>query len=101
VATVEHWRRRFAAVVTRAGELLLAQGDGSRALTLAERALSADPWLERAHGLVVAAHRANDDDPSARQAATRYRQIVSELGVDQHEATRMAERLLSGSQPTT
>jgi LuxR family transcriptional regulator, maltose regulon positive regulatory protein len=92
--SVERWRRRFTAAATRAGELLLAHGHSHRALALAERALDADPWLERAHRLVVAAHHANHDELAARRAVSRYRDTVSELGIGHDEAALMAQRLL-------
>jgi DNA-binding SARP family transcriptional activator len=93
-AAVEQWRRRFTTAATRAGELLLAHGHNHRALALAERALDADPWLERAHQLIVAAHHANHDDLAARRAVSRYRETVSELGIGHDEAALMAQRLL-------
>jgi LuxR family maltose regulon positive regulatory protein len=94
IAAVEQRRRRFTAVATRAGELLLAQNDVMGAHALAERALEADPWLEAAHRLVVAAHRANRDELAARRALARYREVVEELGIAPGEATRMVARLL-------
>jgi DNA-binding SARP family transcriptional activator len=84
---VEARRRRFAAVATRAGELVLARGgadSADEAVALAERALAADPWLERAHRLVVAAHRAGEDTLAARRAAARHRAAVGELAGQPH-----------------
>jgi LuxR family maltose regulon positive regulatory protein len=91
---VEQRRERFAAAATRAGELLLARGRTDEARALAERALAADPWREGAHRLVVAAHRAAGDDLAARKALTRYREAITDLGIDPGEATLMVERLL-------
>jgi DNA-binding SARP family transcriptional activator len=98
---IEQRRARFAAVATRAGELLLAQGAADGARALAERALDLDPWLEAAHRLVVAAHRADGDDLAARRALGRYREAIRDLGFDPDEATRMVERLLATSRPRT
>jgi DNA-binding SARP family transcriptional activator len=94
VASVEQRGVRFAAMATRAGELLLARGDLDRAEDLADRALAVDPWLEAAHRLVVAAHRARGDNLAARRALQRYQDAVRDLGLDTSEATLMAERLL-------
>jgi DNA-binding SARP family transcriptional activator len=94
LAPLEERRRRFAALATRAGELLLARGSAEGAQALAERALAVDPWLEAAHRLVVAANHALGDDLSARRALTRYRDAVREIGLDPDESTLMIERLL-------
>jgi LuxR family transcriptional regulator, maltose regulon positive regulatory protein len=99
VPVVEQRRLRFAAVATRAGELLLAHGDAARAQSLAERALAIDPWLESAHRLVVAAHRATGDDLAARRALGRYREAIADLGLGPDEATLMVERLLDSAAP--
>ena len=94
VALVEQRGLRFAATAVRAGELLLAQGDLDRVQDLADRALAVDPWLEAAHRLIVATHRAQGDNLAARRALQRYRDAVHDLGVDTSEATMMVERLL-------
>ena len=99
VPLVEQRRLRFAAVATRAGELLLAHGDADRARALAERALAIDPWLEAAHRLVVAAHRATGDDLAARRALGRYREAIDDLGLGPDEATLIVERLLDSAPP--
>jgi hypothetical protein len=94
IAPFEQRRRRFTTVATRAGELLVAQRGFGRALELAEAALAIDPWLEAAHRLVVAAHRAAGDDLAARGALRRYRAAIHELGLAPDEATLMVGRLL-------
>ena len=99
VPLVEQRRLRFAAVATRAGELLLAHGEAERAHALADRALAIDPWMESAHRLVVAAHRATGDDLAARRALGRYREAIHDLGFGPDEATLMVERLLDGAAP--
>lgn len=96
VTAVEQRGLRFAATATRAGELLLAQGDTDRPQALAEKALAVDPWLEAGHRLVVATHRARGDNLAARRALHRYREAIHELGLDPGEATLMVERLLPG-----
>lgn len=99
VPAVEERRVRFATTATRAGELLLAQGDIDRPGVLAEAALAVDPWLEAGHRLVVATHRARDDHLAARRALHRYREAIHELGLDPAEATVMVERLLDSLPP--
>jgi DNA-binding SARP family transcriptional activator len=94
LAPLEQRRARFAALATRAGELLLAQGNPESAQALAERALAVDPWLEAPHRLVVAANHALGDDLAARRALTRYREAIREVGLSPDEATLMVERLL-------
>jgi DNA-binding SARP family transcriptional activator len=94
LAPLEQRRLRFTKVATRAGELLLARNDVERALDLAEHAIGVDPWLEAAHRLVVAAHRATGNDVAARRALQRYREAIREVGLSPDEATLMVERLL-------
>jgi ATP/maltotriose-dependent transcriptional regulator MalT/DNA-binding SARP family transcriptional activator len=98
VALLEERRLRFAALATRAGELLLARDETEQARALAQRALEVDPWSERAHRLVVATHLAHDDELGARRALRRYGDATVELGVTPGETTRMVERLLDGVQ---
>jgi ATP/maltotriose-dependent transcriptional regulator MalT/DNA-binding SARP family transcriptional activator len=98
VAALEERRLRFAALATRAGELLLARDETERARALAQRALEVDPWSERAHRLVVASHLAHDDELGARRALRRYGDATVELGVTPGETTRMVERLMDSVQ---
>jgi len=94
VAPLEERRLRFAALSTRAGELLLARDEPDRARSLAQRALDVDPWSEAAHRLIVASHLARDDELAARLALRRYGEATAELGVTPNETTRMVERLV-------
>ncbi|HEY8546911.1 MAG TPA: BTAD domain-containing putative transcriptional regulator [Acidimicrobiales bacterium] len=94
VAPFEQRRRQFTLVATRAGELLLARGRYDRVHALAEAALELDPWLEPAHRLVVAGHRAAGFNLAAQQALRRYREAVRELGMSPDQATLMVERLV-------
>ena len=90
----------FDALCERARE---ADWSGSPAAALdhalADRALAIDPWMESAHRLVVAAHRATGDDLAARRALGRYREAIHDLGFGPDEATLMVERLLDGAAP--
>ena len=94
LAPFEQRRRQFTLVATRAGELLLARGRFDRVHALAEAALALDPWLEPAHRLVVAGHRAAGFNLAAQQALRRYREAVRELGMSPDQATLMVERLV-------
>jgi DNA-binding SARP family transcriptional activator len=94
VVAFEERRRRFTAVATRAGELLLAHGNTDHALALAEQVLALDPWIEAAHRLVVATHQAAGNNLAARRALQRYRAAIREVGLSPGEATLMVERLL-------
>jgi DNA-binding SARP family transcriptional activator len=95
VGTLEQRFLRFAALATRAGELLLARGRIAHAQTLADQALAIDPLLEAAHRLVVACHRAAHDNVAAHLALARYRDAISNLGLPPDERTLMVERLLA------
>ena len=86
--------RQFTVAATRAGELLLARGRFDQAQALAEQALALDPWLESAHRLVVASHRAAGFSLDAQRALRRYREAIRELGLTPDQATLMVERLL-------
>jgi DNA-binding SARP family transcriptional activator len=99
VAPLEHRRHRYAAVATRAGELLLAQRRFGPARASAEQALTVDPWHEAAHRLVIAVHQAAGDVLAARAALARYRAAVHELGISPDDTTLMVERLLENLPP--
>lgn len=58
LAEAEERRLRLESMATRAGELLLAQGEHDRARRLSELALQLNPWLERAQEVVAAANSA-------------------------------------------
>jgi DNA-binding SARP family transcriptional activator len=85
---VEERRLRLVQMAARAGELLLARDDPEAARRKAEAALSCDPWCERAHHVVVAAHLAGGFHRAARDALQRYSEVLVELGM--HSADRQA-----------
>jgi LuxR family maltose regulon positive regulatory protein len=74
----EHYRIRLVAAATRAGELLVGLGDPDRAEEVARRAVAADPWAERAHGVLVACALARGDRSAARRALDRCLDAVAE-----------------------
>ena len=94
VVAYEGRKQRFATVATRAGELLLAQGNVERALDLAEQVLVLDPWIEAAHRLAVATHQAAGNHLLARRALNRYWASSREAGLSPDQATLMVERLV-------
>lgn len=77
---VEERRIRVVELATRAGELLLAKDQPDEARQMGEAALRVDPWSERAHKIVVAAHTALGHDRAAQQARARYSAALDELG---------------------
>lgn len=74
-------RRRFVDAAVRAGQLLTAVGDLGAAERLAERALRADPWEERAHQVLVQASVAAGDLVDAGARLDRCLRMLRELGV--------------------
>lgn len=78
---VEQARQRFVSMATRASELLLARGDAGEARRLAGAALDEDPWCERAHTVLIAAHEAEGQHLAARAARRRYEAARQEIGI--------------------
>ena len=93
----EHYRTRFVAAATRAGELLLGAGDLDRAEQVARRAVDADAWAEDAHGVLVAAALARGDRSAARRALDRTLAALADLGVDPSPHTQSLRRRVRGA----
>lgn len=93
---VEERRVRLVNMATRAAELLLASDGLDEARRLAEVAVRCDPWFERAHRVVVAAHFAARHHRAARQALRRYAEMLAELGLDPAASARRLEPLTRG-----
>ena len=74
-------RRRFTDAAVRAGQLLTAAGDLDAAEGLAERALRADPWEERAHQVLIQASVAAGDLDGAGTRLERCLTMLRDLGV--------------------
>jgi DNA-binding SARP family transcriptional activator len=85
VPEIEHRRLRLVEMATRAGELLLARADLTRAVAMGEAALRCDPYVERAHRVVVAAQLAASQHSAARRAVERYRDVLAEVGTSPAE----------------
>jgi LuxR family transcriptional regulator, maltose regulon positive regulatory protein len=92
----EHFRVRFVAAATRAGELLVARGDVDDAERLARRALEVDPWAEDAHAVLVSVALARGDRSAARRALDRAQAALTDLGVEPSEHTRRLRRRVRG-----
>ena len=85
---IEERRLRLVQMAARAGELLLARDDPDEARRMGQAALRCDPWCERAHHVVVAAHLAGGQHRAARDALGRYREALAELGLSPDESAR-------------
>jgi ATP/maltotriose-dependent transcriptional regulator MalT/DNA-binding SARP family transcriptional activator len=93
----DHYRRQFIAAAIRAGQLLVGMGDVDRAEAVARRAISADPWAEEAHAVLVAAALARSDRVGARRALERCESALAELGVAPSEEVRRLARQVRGA----
>jgi LuxR family maltose regulon positive regulatory protein len=88
---VEERRIRVVSLAVRAGELLLTKGALGEARQMGETALTIDPWSERAHHVVVAAHTGRGDERAVRRALARYRDALEQLGLDPAETERTVQ----------
>jgi LuxR family transcriptional regulator, maltose regulon positive regulatory protein len=93
----DHYRRQFVAAATRAGQLLVGLGDLDRAEAVGRAAISADPWAEDAHAVLVAAAVARSDRAAARRALERCETALAELGVEPSDEVRRLARRVRGS----
>jgi DNA-binding SARP family transcriptional activator len=93
VPEIEGRRLRLVEMATRAGELLLARSDPTRAVAMGEAALRGDPYVERAHRVVIAAHVGSSQHRAAGRAVDRYRDVLAELGTPPAEIDRELARL--------
>ena len=92
----EHFRTRFVAAATRAGQLLVGRGDPDQAEPVARRAVEVDPWAEEAYGVLVAVALARGDRAAARRALDRSLAALADLGVEPSAETRRLRRLVRG-----
>ncbi|HET6834880.1 MAG TPA: BTAD domain-containing putative transcriptional regulator [Acidimicrobiales bacterium] len=92
----EHYRRRFVAAATRAGELLVGRGDVDEAERVARRAVEVDPWSEAAYAVLVSVALARGDRSAARRTLDGALAALSDLGVEPSEETRRLRRLVRG-----
>ena len=92
----EHFRSRFVAAATRAGELLAARGDVDQAERVARRAVEADPWAEDAYAVLVSVALARGDRPAARRTLDRALDALADLDVEPSEETQRLRRRIRG-----
>jgi LuxR family maltose regulon positive regulatory protein len=93
----EHFRARFVAAATRAGQLLVGRGDPDQAEPVARRAVEVDPWAEEAYGVLVAVALARGDRSAARRALDRALAALADLGVEPSAETSRLRRLVRGT----
>jgi DNA-binding SARP family transcriptional activator len=92
----EHYRTRFVAAATRAGQLLLGQGDTDQAEKVARRAIDVDPWAEQAHALLVSAALATGNHSAAHRRLDRCLAMLADLGATPTNTTRQLQRRIQG-----
>jgi hypothetical protein len=90
---IEEKRLRLVSLATRAGELLLARGEPEEARRLAQIALRIDPWSERIHRTIVAAHVATGNDAAAGRALEHYASVLGELDLSATDVALEVDRL--------
>lgn len=95
----EHYRTRFVTAATRAGQLLLGQGDTDQAELVARRAIDADPWAEPAYALLVSAALATGDRSAAHRRLDRCLAMLADLGTAPTDATQQLQHRLQ-ARPT-
>jgi DNA-binding SARP family transcriptional activator len=93
----DHYRRQFVGAAARAGQLLVGLGDIDRAEAVARSAISADPWSEDAHAVLIAAALARPDRIAARRALERCEAVLAELGVAPTDEVRRLARQVRGA----
>jgi LuxR family maltose regulon positive regulatory protein len=93
----EHFRARFVAAATRAGQLLVGRGDADQAEPVARRVVEVDPWAEEAYGVLVAVALARGDRSAARRALDRGLAALADLGVEPSAETSRLRRLVRGT----
>ncbi len=92
----EHFRLRFVAAATRAGELLVARGDVDEAERVARRAVQVDPWAEEAYAALVSVALTRGDRSAARRTLDQALTALADLGVEPSEETRRLSRRVRG-----
>jgi LuxR family maltose regulon positive regulatory protein len=89
---IEHARLVHLGATLELGELRLARGQVANASLDAERALTLDPYSERAHRLAIAAALHGRDPERASVAADRTMAMLDEFGVEPEPATTILLR---------
>lgn len=94
IAARDLLRSRFVEGTCRAAELLLAANRIDEALAYATKVLDVEPWSERAHRAVIAAHLERGDRSAARRALATCEEALAEFGGPADDATKMLTRRL-------
>jgi LuxR family maltose regulon positive regulatory protein len=89
---IEHARLLHLGATLDLGELRLARGQMAHASLEAERALTVDPYSERAHRLAIAAALHAHDQERANVAVERTVAMLDEFGFDPEPATKILLR---------
>jgi DNA-binding SARP family transcriptional activator len=77
------------------GEIRLTEGRGADAVRHAETVLAADPYIERAHRLAIAAQIHLGNHRAARDAARRMEAALAEVGAEPSDATQILLRRIA------
>jgi LuxR family transcriptional regulator, maltose regulon positive regulatory protein len=99
-SVVEQTRLTQCRAVLQLGELRMARGLAAEAMIDAERALTLDPYLERAHRLALAAALQVRDFTAVATAERRVTRFLEELGVTPEPATQILLRQASPQSST-
>jgi DNA-binding SARP family transcriptional activator len=89
---VEYVRRSLVDGCLRLGELQLVAGRFDESLHCAERSRLASPYSERAHRLAIACHLQRHDHAGLESAVRSTEKLLSDLGVEPDDATKMLVR---------
>jgi LuxR family transcriptional regulator, maltose regulon positive regulatory protein len=92
----EHFRGRFVAAATRAGELLVGRGDVDEAERVARHAVEVDPWAEHAYAVLVSVALTRGDRSAAHRTLDRALAAMADLGVEPSEQTYRLRRRVRG-----
>jgi LuxR family transcriptional regulator, maltose regulon positive regulatory protein len=87
-----HREARLVDAAVTLGELELVGGAVDAAATLADQALGADPYAERAHRLAVAAYMQGRDRAATTAAVDRLSRMLAELGARPESTTQILLR---------
>lgn len=91
----ERFRVQFVSASVRAGALLSARGQADRAIELATRAISVEPWSEAARTLLGEAYLQLGDKTAARRAVEQCDAMLADLGVLGTRTLAMLRRRLT------
>jgi ATP/maltotriose-dependent transcriptional regulator MalT/DNA-binding SARP family transcriptional activator len=94
---VEYIRRILVDGCLRLGELLLVAGRVDESLRCAEKCRGASPYSERAHRLTIACHLQRRDHDALQAAVRSTEALLTELGVEPEDATKMLLRRAAGA----